>query len=306
MIVMLKKTCVAASAGVLLLAGCGDAGSAGSTGTTAVTSFYPLEYVVQRVAADHAEVVNLTAPGVEPHDLELSVAQTAEIADADLAVYLEGFQPAIDEAIEQNRPQHTIEVSEAVTLEAAHPDDQHADEHGHEEQASDLHFWLDPELMAQVADEVADTLSEADPDHAADYRENVAALRGDLDELDRAYRTGLENCARDTVVVSHDAFGYLEKYGLHFEAINGLSPDAEPSPHHVAELHELIRSEGITTVFSERLASAQMANTLAGDLGLETAVLDPIEGLSDETADEDYLSLMRQNLTALQEANECS
>ena len=303
---MLKRLAVAATSGLLLLAGCGDAGSASSSGRTAVTSFYPLEYVVQRVAAGHAEVVNLTSPGVEPHDLELSVAQTAEIADADLAVYLEGFQPAIDEAIAQNRPEHTIEVSEAVTLEPAHPDDQHAHEHGHEDQASDLHFWLDPELMAQVAATVADTLSEADPDHAADYRENLAGLREDLEQLDREYRAGLESCALDTVVVSHDAFGYLEKYGLHFEAINGLSPDAEPSPAHVAELHELIEDEGITTVFSERLASAQMANTLAGDLGLQTAVLDPIEGLSDETADQDYLSLMRENLAALQKANGCS
>jgi len=49
-----------------------------------------------------------------------------------------------------------------------------------------------------------------------------------------------------------------------------------------------------------------MAETLAADLGVETAVLDPIEGLSDETADEDYLSLMRENLTALQKANGCS
>ncbi len=107
-------------------------------------------------------------------------------------------------------------------------------------------------------------------------------------------------------MVSHDAFGYLgARYDLDLQAINGISPDAEPSPAHLRELSDLIESEGITTVFSETLASPAMADTLASDLGLETAVLDPIEGLGDDTADEDYLSLMRANLAALQEANGC-
>ena len=107
-------------------------------------------------------------------------------------------------------------------------------------------------------------------------------------------------------MVSHDAFGYLAaRYGLTVESINGLTPDAEPSPAHLAELADLIESEGITTVFSETLASPELADTLAGDLGLSAAVLDPVEGLGDATADEDYLSLMRANLAALQEANDC-
>jgi zinc transport system substrate-binding protein len=108
-------------------------------------------------------------------------------------------------------------------------------------------------------------------------------------------------------VVSHDAFGYLgARYGLNLHPINGLSPDAEPSPAHLAELADLIESEGVTTVFSETLASPELADSLAGDLGLETAVLDPIEGLTEETEDEDYLSLMRANLAALRTANDCS
>ena len=65
-----------------------------------------------------------------------------------------------------------------------------------------------------------------------------------------------------------------------FEPIAGLSPDAEPSARHLAELSDLIRSEKITTVFTERLASPKLAETLASDLGIRTAVLDPIEGLT--------------------------
>ena len=69
-------------------------------------------------------------------------------------------------------------------------------------------------------------------------------------------------------MVSHDAFGYLgDRYDLDVHAINGLSPDAEPSPAHIRELSDLIESEGITTVFSETLASPAMADTLAARPG---------------------------------------
>jgi zinc transport system substrate-binding protein len=131
-------------------------------------------------------------------------------------------------------------------------------------------------------------------------------LERDLSTLDEEITTGLQRCSLDTVVVSHNAFQYWAvRYDLHMRSIAGLTPESEPSPEHVAELQDLIRSEGITTVFSETLASPKMAQTLSSDLGLSTAVLDPIEGLGDDTADEDYLSLMRQNLAALQQANEC-
>ena len=286
-----------------LLAGCGaDAGDSGKP--SVVASFYPLQYVAERVAGDHAEVTNLTSPGAEPHDLELSVQQSAEVSDADLAVYESGLQPAVDEAIEQNGPDRVLDVTGPADLEPVeHPEDETDEAHEHGDE--DPHFWLDPVRLGEVAAAVEKELSVVDPDHAAAYRANLADLRADLSDLDEEFRNGLATCAVDTVVVSHDAFGYLSKYGLRFEAVNGLSPDAEPSPAHIAELHDLIESDGITTVFSETLASSQLSESIAGDLGIETAELDPIEGLGDETADEDYLSLMRGNLAALQEANQC-
>jgi zinc transport system substrate-binding protein len=196
-----------------------------------------------------------------------------------------------------------VETTEIVALEA--PSEGH-DEHGHEEAAGgDPHVWLDPARLSKIAAGFTEEMAAADPSHAKDYRANLADLEKDLAALDEAYTAGLAQCAVDTVVVSHDAFGYLEKYGLHFESIAGLSPDAEPSPAHIRELHDLIETEQITTVFSETLASPKMSKTIADDLGLSTGVLDPIEGLSDRTADEDYLSLMRDNLAALQKANGC-
>jgi zinc transport system substrate-binding protein len=280
---------VAAALTVPLLAGCGALGATDDDGRpSVVASFYPLAYVAERVAGPNATVSNLTTPGKEPHDLELTVAQTAEVADAEVAIYEHGLQPAVDDAIEQADPPHVVETTALSPL------------HG-----DDPHFWLDPERLSRVAAAFADQLSAADPAHEAAYTANLHDLQDDLAAIDDAYRTGLAACALDTVVVSHDAFEYWSKYGLHFAAINGLSPDAEPSPAHLAQLHDLIEEHQITTVFSETLASPELADSLAHDLGVKTAVLDPIEGLGDATADEDYLSLMRANLAALREANRC-
>lgn len=297
------------SAAALLLTGCTVLGDT-SGKPRVVASFYPLEYIAARVAGGHAEVEALTTPGQEPHDLELTFEKTVEVAEADVVVYLDGFQPAVDEAVAQGESAHVVDAADEADL---HPAEESAEEHaghGDEEQDHgelDPHFWLDPTRLGSVADAVARQLADADPDHADDYAANNAALQDDLAALDDELRAGLASCRVDTLVVSHNAFTYFaERYGLHVESINGLTPDAEPSPAHLAELSDLIESEGITTVFSETLATRELADTLAGDLGLRTAVLDPIEGLADGDSGEDYLSLMRANLAAIQEANDCT
>lgn len=272
-----------------LLGGCGVE-RADASGTTVVTSFYPLAYVARRIAGNHAHVVNLTHPGQEPHDIELTVRQTAEVVDADVVLYEKGFQAAVDQAVQEDGPRHVVDAARSAHLSGEDP-----------------HFWLDPTRLATVATAFERQLAEVDPAHAADYARRLDGLRRDLSRLDRAYRSGLATCRVRTIVVSHDAFAYLgRRYHLRVVGINGLSPDAEPSPFHVREIQGLIRREGITTVFSEQLASHAFADSLAGDLGIKTAVLDPIEGLSDATAGQDYLSLMRSNLHTLRKADDCS
>ena len=294
-----------ALAAVSLLAGCG-ASADEDDGFQAVAAFYPLAWVTERVGGAGWEVTNLTGPGTEPHDLSLDIAQTADIARADVIVLEHGFQPAVDTTVETNAEDAAVvDAAEAVELMPASEHDHEHEEAGHDHGDVDPHFWLDPLLMADLADAVADQLSQVDPEGAERYASNAGELRSQLVELDGWYARSLATCERSTTVVSHEAFGYLARYGLTFEAIAGLSPDAEPTPADLARLEDLVTRDGVTTVFSERLASAKMSDTLASDLGLDTAVLDPIEGLSDETSDEDYLSLMAQNIAALQEANGC-
>ncbi|MEO5653979.1 MAG: metal ABC transporter substrate-binding protein [Marmoricola sp.] len=275
------------------LAACSTSGA--GEGLQVVTGFYPLQYVAQRVAGTDATVTNLTRPGVEPHDTELSPRQVADVAQADVVVTMQGFQPALDEAIANVGGDVAVVDPAAKDFVTANAPKVRAD---------NPHFWLDPYLMADLGDAVAAALAKVDPSNRDTYVGNAMDVRLDMQKLDLEYGEKLAACDRKTVVVSHEAFGYLDRYGLNFESIAGISPDAEPSARHLAELSDLIRTDKITTVFTERLASPKLAETLADDLGIRTAVLDPIEGLVDGSA-EDYLSLMRENLAALVLANGC-
>jgi zinc transport system substrate-binding protein len=285
---------------VPLTIGCESPGGTDSDKLQIAAGFYPFAYVAERVAGEHATVTNLTTPGVEPHDLELTPRQVAEISDADLAIYEAGFQPSLDDAIEQNPPHRTLEVTEVVSLHGARTSDASLE--------GDPHLWQDPTLLIPVAEQLADDLMSADPDHAADFKANAAEFVMDLQELDQDFEAGLADCERREIVTSHAAFGYLaNRYDLTMIPIAGLSPDVEPSPERLAEIQDLVEKHNITTIFSETLGSKEYAETLADDLGVTAAVLDPVEGLADDGSDEEgYLSLMRANLSVLQEANNCT
>jgi zinc transport system substrate-binding protein len=307
-------TTAALSAATLLLAGCGTA-DGGEAGTTVVAGFYPLEWTAERVGGDRISVSSLTPPGAEAHDLELAPQDVAGIVDADLLVYLEGFQPAIDEAAAAEAGDSAWDAGDAADLSlTAEPHDEehgdeeeHADEEEHGEDAVDPHFWLDPVRLADVGDALAERLAELDPDGAATYRENADALRADLEALDSEMQAALADCRVDTVVTAHDAFGYLaDRYGFEVVGISGLSPSQEPEPSELAEIAELVDERGVTTVYTETLVDPAVAETVAEEAGVQTAVLDPLEGLTDESAGDDYLEVMRANLAVLAEGQTCA
>ena len=274
-----------------LVSGCArgdDAGGSGDGRVAVVASFYPLVDATRGIGGERADVANLTPVGVEPHDVELNPRQIDRVASADVVVYLGGgFQPAVEEAA--GRARAAVDVG--AGLEGA--------------EEGDPHVWLDPELFAQVVDRIEAALVAADPAGADAYRSGVADYRRRLDEVDAEFRAGLADCDRRVIVTNHEAFGYLaRRYGLELVAISGLSPDAEPDPRRLAELTDLVKGRGVTTVFTEELVSPRVAETLAREAGVQTAVLNTIEGLVGDS-DDDYFSLMRDNLATLRAALGC-
>lgn len=283
------------------LAGCTGAG-AGEAGPAphVVAAFYPYAFIAERVLGRHGTVIDLTRAGVEPHDLELTPQEVGDISVADIVIYEKGFQPSVDAAVAQNPPKQAFDVTTVTPL-------QDTGAAAESDLPGDPHLWQDPTLLIPIVRRFAIDAARAAPVHAVAYRANATALIEDLSRLDSELKTGLAHCRRREFVTSHAAFGYLAKrYGLTMISIAGLSPDAEPSPNHIAALQTLIDRDGITTVFSEVLGTKKYADTLAHDLGVKARVLDPIEGLTSSNSAATYFSLMRHNLAALQQANGCT
>ncbi len=267
------------------LAACGGSKTgAQKDGQKVVAAFYPLAYAAQEVARPGTKIVNLTPPGVEPHDLELSPKDVQKIRSAGFVFLLgHGFQPEVESAA--GADDRVIKLLDTPGLSRF--------------ENNDPHVWLDPVRYALLVKRIASTLGR--PQAAAGL---VARLR----MLDRDYRQGLSRCSRKAIVTSHEAFGYLAKrYGLRQIAITGLSPEAEPTPKRLQGAIEAVRASGATTVFFETLVSPRIADTVARETGAKTAVLDPIEGLTADEAKrgEDYFSVMRTNLRALRSALGC-
>jgi zinc transport system substrate-binding protein len=293
-----------AALAALSLSSCGSSARADGK-VRVVAAFYPLQFVTQQVGGRLVRVGNLVRPGVEPHDLELTPKQTVAVADADLVVYLHGFQPAVDTTVADTAKSKSLDVAGVVPLREGYIPLENGELH-QDERGKDPHIWLDPTRLAAIGDAVAARLAKVDPAHASTYQANATSLRGKLATLDGEYRTGLKTCTDRTIVVSHNAFGYLSsRYQLTQLPITGLTPEEEPSATRLTDVVKFVRKHQVKVIFFETLVSPKIAKTIAGETGATARVLDPIEGL-DPGNTGDYFSVMRANLTTLRSALGCT
>ena len=290
---------VAVALATTLVSG-GLGGAAAAAGRrSAVAAFFPLAEVLRAVGGPRLEVADLTPGGSEPHGLELTPGRRDLLETADLAVVVgRGFQPDV-EAAARARDGRTVVVLPRLAARGRRAP-----------QPGDPHFWLDPHAMVEVTGLVEHALRGVDPGGATGYEQRAEDLRTRLDGLDAEFRQGLAACARRLVVTAHEAFGWLaRRYGLEQLGVSGISPDAEPGPGRLAQLADLARNRGVTTIFTETLVSPKVSETLAREAGgLRTNVLDPLEGLTaaKRRAGADYFSVMRDNLARLRRALDCS
>lgn len=272
--------------GLALLAGCSDDDGTADGRDSVAAAFYPLAYAAEEIGGDRVTVQNLTPPGAEPHDVELSARDVERIRAADVVLYLgSGFQPNFERAVEGADGQ---KVDLLRGLDLLSGDD-----------GVDPHVWLDPLRYAEQARRVGDALGRP---------EEATRFAAGLGKLDAAFEVGLAQCDRRQIVTSHAAFGYLaDRYGLEQIALTGVSPEAEPTARDLERIVREVERSGATTIFFETLVSPRLAETVARETGAKTAVLNPLEGLSREELDEgkDYLSVMRENLRTLRQALGC-
>lgn len=262
------------------------------------TSIYPLEFLVRSIAGTVVEVKNITPIGTEPHDYEPSPKDMRQIAESALILLAGGgVEPW---ATDLSKTVDTKQVTIKQQLEATLPKGMITD---------DPHFWLSPMIMQEASRIVTAALIERFPEHEATFNRNETALLHSLDELDRSYQTGLATCTTRDLVTAHDAFRYLARdYNLETIAIAGISPDTEPSPQELSKIAALVTEKKVDVIFFEELVSPKYAQTIAGETGASTMVLDPIEGLTATglNTGATYLSIMNANLSSLRKALNCS
>jgi zinc transport system substrate-binding protein len=277
-----------------------------------VASFYPLEEFARQVTGDRADITTITPAGAEPHDYEPTPQDIIALRNADVFFYNgSGIEPWADRVIPDLKIAGvtTVNISEQFSLlESVEEEEDHEGEELGEEHATDPHVWLSPVNAQKEVQIIADTLRQTDSLYASIYQANALAYIAQLQALDQEYRLGLSDCEKKDIVTSHSAFAYLAKeYGLNQVSITGLSPDEEPSPRQLADVATFARANNIKYIFFETLVSPKLAETVAREVGAQTLVLNPIEGLddADRAAGENYMSLMKKNLANLRTALQC-
>ncbi|GLX70960.1 metal ABC transporter substrate-binding protein [Paenibacillus glycanilyticus] len=333
----LKKAVVISAFPALMLSGCGKEDNNSNTAASAVNgsampeetaatgeklqivaTFYPMVEFTKQIAGEHANVIGLIPSGVEPHDWEPSAKDMAAIQDADVFVYNGIVEGWVDTALESavNPKRNDVEASSGISLMES-VEDEHEHEHeqeqgneeaeeGHSHESTlDPHVWLSPVLAQEEVKTIKEALIKADPAHKADYEIHANAFLAKLQELDKAYRTKLAGASNKTFITQHAAFSYLAKqYGLTQVPIAGLSPEQEPSAEEMAEVVEFAKEHDVSTIFFETLVNPKIAETIATELGAESAVLNPLEGLTEQEIKDGktYLDIMYSNLEALNKA----
>ncbi|MGA0916601.1 MAG: metal ABC transporter substrate-binding protein [Ilumatobacteraceae bacterium] len=263
------------------------------------------------------EVASVIPAGADPHTFETSLADRATLEQADLVVanglaLEEGLVDLLATVADGGTP--VIEMTEAVAIrdmgdehaddeDHDHDDKDHADEHHHDHSGSDPHIWLDPINVASTVNLITEAAIDAGFDTSV--RACAQDFIGEIEALDIEIAADLSAIASDRrfLVTNHDALGYFaERYG--FEVVGTVIPSlstlAETNPADLADLAAIIEELDIPTVFSEEQASARDADALADAIpGLTVVALDT--GSLRDT-DDDYLSMMRRNVTAIAEA----
>lgn len=308
---MKKKILIVASLmTALILSACGtDAKKekGAKEGLQIVTTFYPMYDFTKEIVGDKGKVSLLITGDTEPHDYEPSAKDVAKIQDADVFVYnsadMEAWVKNVLESIDLEKTT-VIEASEGISLLEGHEEESEADHEGHDhDHETDPHVWLDPVLANKEVATITKGIIAADEANKVSYEANSAKFSEALEQLNLDYEAAFKGAKQREFVTQHAAFSYLAaRYELTQVPIAGISPEQEPSPASLAKIEDFVRKHDVKTIYTEELSSNKIAETIANATGAEMAVLDTLEGLSNQRQEEGdtYLSVMKANLMALQ------
>ncbi|HYF82660.1 MAG TPA: metal ABC transporter substrate-binding protein [Clostridia bacterium] len=273
-------------------------------------SFYPMYFLASEIAGDKAEVISMVPAGAEPHDWEPSPRMVIELSKADMLIYNGvGMEPWIDKILPNINSGKTKIVDASVGIELLksekHEEEEVQNGEDHEHGIYDPHIWVSPKRAMQQAQTICQAIVEIDPENSEYYRKNMAELDSKLAKLDKDISDASKSFKSNVIVVSHEAFGYFAKdYRLEQIAITGINPQAEISSSKMIELTRVCKEKNVEYIFFEKLTSPKLSETLAGEVGAGTLVLNDAAGLNEEDikSGKDYITVMYENLENLKKA----
>lgn len=268
-----------------------------------MTSFYTMSDFAAKIGGDKINLINMVPSGMEPHDFEPKTKDITRLKDAKVFIYngagMEGWVNKVIESAD-NKELIVIEASKGIKLLKGN--DTHEEADGVQ---TDPHVWLNPQNAIIQLSAIKDAFVKADPSNSQYYENNFKTYKDKINELDNDYKTAVNGFKKKDIVVAHAAFGYLcDAYGLKQVAIEGLNAEAEPSAARMAEISKFAKDNQVKYIFFEELVSPKVADTIAKEVGAQTELLSPIEGITDEAKakGKEYISIMRDNLEALKKA----
>jgi zinc/manganese transport system substrate-binding protein len=292
------------------LAACGSSDASADDGRpTVVVTTSILGDVVEELVGDAAEVEVVVPAGVDPHDFQASAQQANAMRTADALVtngggFEGGLEPTIEAAEADVPTVHALDSVDALPFGAGgHVHEEGEDDHGHDHDGDDPHFFTDPDRVADAAEGIAAFLADEVPALATDEVADRAAAY--VDEL-RALAAEVEDTLapipedRRVIITNHEVFGYFaDRYG--FEVVGAVIPGggtgAEPSAGELDALVEVIEDEDVPAIFADASAPTRLADTLAAEVGGDVEVVSLFtEALGDEgSGAETYVEMVRTN-----------
>lgn len=259
-------------------------------------SFYPLAEIVQRVAGDTVQLLQLTPAGKEPHETDIPAQQLVELSKVDVVFYIgNGFQPSVEKAI-KSLPStvKTIDLLQSVdVLPVSGFDDTN-------QFGDDPHIWLDPNNMSEMAITVAAEISKVESlTSTTPLTKGLTTYAAELQKVGTLMDTAFKKCERRELVTSHDAFSYFAfRANLATIPITGVNPEVEPSAKDLERTASYTNNGRVTTVFYEKMLPKAFADTLAKMIGAKVDSIDAVETISEKdlAAGATYISIMKSNI----------
>ena len=277
-----------------------------------VTTVFPLYDFARNVAGDKANTDMLVTFGADVHSYEPTPRDIIKIIDSDLFINLgssvDEWTDKVTEAAD-GKSLNTLSAMDSVDIKDEEAVEGMEEERGHSEHTPepDEHIWTSPKNAELIVKSICSALEKADPSNAGYYKKNAENYIYELNRLDGDIRSAVEGAKRKTVVFA-DRFPmryFADEYGLeYFAAFPGCSSESEPSAATISFLIEKVKSEHIPVVFFTETSDGKVADTICEASGAEKLLFHSCHNITKQQFDgkATYISLMKQNLKALQTA----